>query len=760
MNPIHSAPARLLAVALMSTLALPNIRAATALTPQVGLRPFTPNEQTKYGLTTEVSGGLNTLGIGTPAYLEADVNIAIVPSTISNVTWSIVSAPVGSTAVITNSPLGSNVPVFLPSDKVAYQVAGRALFRPDMAGQYVLSATIGTATNGSTNLTLTLTAGGYMGINTCSLCHSGGVVAEDTETTWKLTGHASIFTQGIDGAFGFYSQSCLQCHTVGYDTNSITFADGGFYAISHQDGWVFPSVLTNNNFANMPANLQNLANIQCENCHGPGSQHAFSLGNTNLISKSVLAGDCEQCHDAPPHHYYGTEWYASSHAITTTIPSGSGRDQCVQCHTAYGFLTKLQNSSSNSTVTSFPPTNTTYAAIGCQTCHEPHGLTVPTNNPHLIRAMTPVTMGDGTVVTSAGEGQLCLQCHHSRNGSAVTNIINYPQGLKTWSGGSSFGPHDGPQGDMIEGINAITYGKTIPSSAHRYTVTNSCVGCHMQLVGTTDPGWLHVGSHTFEMSYTVVTNGVTNKVDQVQACAQCHGQIAAFNFPVEDYDGDGVINGVQTEVQNLLNNLSTLLPNSKGVVDGTVKTSLSVTTNWTAAQLKAAYNWQFVANDGSLGVHNAPFATGILKASISDLTGVSVAGGLPDGWEIQYFGSTTNALGAPNANPSGDGIPNWLKYALGLNPLVAGLSVPNGVVYTDGVSTGGGGTNTLQIYTAAEVTFNAVAGTTYQIQEVSSLGGGWQNIGAPIVATNTATVSYLTPTRHNAQQFFRVTHNP
>jgi hypothetical protein len=185
-----------------------------------------------------------------------------------------------------------------------------------------------------------------------------------------------------------------------------------------------------------------------------------------------------------------------------------------------------------------------------------------------------------------------------------------------------------------------------------------------------------------------------------------------------------------------------------------------VTTNWTAAQLKAAYNWQFVANDGSLGVHNAPFATGILKASISDLTGVSVAGGLPDGWEIQYFGSTTNALGAPNANPSGDGIPNWLKYALGLNPLVAGLSVPNGVVYTDGVSTGGGGTNTLQIYTAAEVTFNAVAGTTYQIQEVSSLGGGWQNIGAPIVATNTATVSYLTPTRHNAQQFFRVTHNP
>ena len=133
--------------------------------------------------------------------------------------------------------------------------------------------------------------------------------------------------------------------------------------------------------------------------------------------------------------------------------------------------------------------------------------------------------------------------------------------------------------------------------------------------------------------------------------------------------------GVQTEVQILLNQLSTLLPNSSGVVDGTVKTSLSVKTNWTQAQLKAAYNWQFVANDGSLGVHNAPFATGLLKASIANLTGVSVAGGLPDAWEIQYFGSITNANGAPNAVGAA-GIPNWLEYALGVNPNVAGVSYP------------------------------------------------------------------------------------
>ena len=88
----------------------------------------------------------------------------------------------------------------------------------------------------------------------------------------------------------------------------------------------------------------------------------------------------------------------------------------------------------------------------------------------------------------------------------TNNVVKYPLGMATWAGGSSFGPHDGPQGDMIEAINAITYGQAIPSSAHRYTVTNVCVGCHMQTIASSDPGFLLSGGHTFEMSY-VVTNG-------------------------------------------------------------------------------------------------------------------------------------------------------------------------------------------------------------------------------------------------------------
>jgi hypothetical protein len=483
----------------------------------------------------------------------------------------------------------------------------------------------------------------------------------------------------------------------------------------------------------------------------------MAFGNTNIsnwprLSVTVKSGDCNQCHDAPTHHIYGTEWYASRHAMTTGPTSAN----CSPCHSANGFMSR-----------GAATTNLTFSPITCQACHEPHGQTTPTNNPHQLRLSGPVAMPDGTLITNANNGSICLQCHRNRNGSVTNMLVKYPLGQATWAGGSSFGTHDGPQGEMIEGVNAVTYGKVIPSSAHRTAVTNLCVGCHMQEIAIADPAFLKAGGHTLNMTYNVVTNGVTNTIDKVDACVQCHGPIDSFDMPRGDLNGDGVIEGVQTEVQHLLDQLSTLLPNStyvasgNYVADGLVKTSVSFKTNWPAKFLQAGYNWQFVNNDGSKGVHNAPFAVGLLKASIADLTGDGNTDGLPDAWQIQYFGSANNPNAAPNASPSGDGVPNWIKYALGIDPTIAGVTnAVGGIVYANGSSLGTTSpTNSIQIFTAAEVMFDTVVGTTYQIQSIGSLSGGWQNVGAPIVGTGKS-VSYLTPTRQNLQQFFRVQHTP
>jgi len=765
------------------------VKAATiALNGQVFQRPLTPTEIAKYGLANaQFSAGIRNVALGEPVYLDALVNASIAPSNIVSVTWSLpgTNIPVGSTATLLPSPLGTNVPIYNPADQLiphntqagalAFQLAGRTFFRPDVEGTYTVLATITTtgSLNGTniapavTNIAKTITAATYLGVNVCAACHSGSFIGvPNIYSTWTNTPHSTFFTRAIDGLVSsHYSKNCIQCHVLGYDTNSFAI-NGGFDDMATLLNWTFPAVLTNGNWATMPAQLQNLANIQCENCHGPGSQHPFSqgiVGNTNAIAVSYNVGDCAQCHDSLNNEFEAAEWYNSLHAVTTRTPSGSAsRMACVRCHTAPGFINYVANLGS----TNAYATNVVYEAINCQTCHDPHDA----SNPHQLRTSTTVAFNGNTgfVVTNAGAGGFCMNCHNSRNGSVSNSIVNYPLDQMTWNGGSSFGPHDSPQGDMLEGVNAVTYGKVIPSSPHAMVVSNTCVGCHMQSVASSDPAFTLAGGHTWEMSYNLVTNGVTNTVALTYVCTQCHGNLTTFDFPVADYNGDGIIEGVQTEVQHLLDKLSTLLPPSgyqanpsNYMADGLVKTSISTQTNWPVRYLNAAYNWQFVNNDGSLGVHNAAYAVGLLKASIGDLLGDSNGDGLPDAWQSHYFGPNfaSNPQAGPNAINNSAGFPNWMMYALGLSPFSTPTVAGSGVVFFNGNNIVNGDTNTIAIYTAAEIAFNTQVGTSYQIQGISALTASWQNISTNIPGTG-GSISYVTPTRNNAQMFFRVVHTP
>lgn len=760
-----------MAVMLMAGLtAISAMAAAPALQGQVTLRPLTPQDISTYGLSgLQGASGLSTLGIGQPAYLEVLVNNAVPNADITNVTWALISKPIGSAAALDASPLGSEVPTFKMADRFndqgarVFKVAGRTLLRPDLRGQYTVSVQVQTASSGQTNLTQSVTAGTYVGVNTCALCHSGGLIAPNTFGPWSGTLHANIFTRGINGQDGTnYTAELLAYHTAGYDPNTNA-VNGGFDDVANQLSWTLPISLNTNNWNSIPSPLKNLANVQCENCHGPGSEHAFSLGDKNLISKSYIAGNCAQCHDSKKtgsdEFIKYTEWSNSKHAVATRTPSGPSRNNCVRCHTAAGFKEFVQYEGT----TTPRATNTVYEAITCAACHDPHDA----SNQHQLRAANTYTLPEGTTVNHVGSGALCMTCHHSRNGEANQNVANYKLGLPTWAGGSSFGPHDSTAGDMVEGVNGITYGKSIPSGSHSAVIPDVCVGCHMQPVAQSHPAFGKAGGHTYSMTYPVISGGVTNTVDLVDACVKCHGHIEEFNFARKDYDGDGSIDGVQTEVRRLLDRLSRLLPDNKYradgnyVADGLVKTidrSL-VKTNWPTKFLQAAWNGAFVTVEGSMGVHNAPYAVGLLKASIADLTGDANSDNLPDSWQIQYFGSAADPKAAPGATPAGDGVPNWLKYSLGLDPNKPGLTVPGGVVWVNGDQLNSSPDNSLVIYTAAEVVFDTVVGTSYQIQGIGAIGGTWENIGGPIAGTGSA-VSYVTQTRTGAQQFYRVVHTP
>ncbi|HXK03716.1 MAG TPA: hypothetical protein VMS37_15045 [Verrucomicrobiae bacterium] len=581
----------LMAVAVTTTL---SAQTTTTLTPRLAVRPVTTGDLTNYKLPTgtQLSGGLNTVALGEPLYLEVQVDATIPATQVSGVIWTLTMKPSGSNAALTSSPLGSNVPVYEPSDRQIYQVAGRQLLRPDVKGEYIVTAMVTAGTSGATSIAQTYIAGTYVGIAACNVCHGGGL-AQVMVPSWSKTAHATLFSSGINGQQGTgYGPNCISCHTVGYDANS-TVNNGGFSAVARQLNWTFPTTLQPGNFAAMPTALQNLGAIECENCHGPGSEHANNGGNLIAISVPSNTGQCSQCHDAPTHHIKSSAWYNSMHAVTTRDPAGNA--SCVGCHTGTGFTTRM----AGKTIT-----DTTYHPIDCATCHEPHGQTTPSTSAHLVRNSAAPKLADGTVVSTAGLGSLCMQCHQSRQ-----NASTY---VDSTAGSAHYGPHEGPQADMLAGTNGYTYGQQVPSSAHQYVVDDTCVTCHMQTVATTDPAFLKAGDHTFKTTYAPAGQPAENLVG---ACQGCHGsEITSFNFALFDYNGDGKIEGVQTEVQHLLDQLSTMLP-----PNNSVKTSLTIDNTWTKPQLEAAWNWLFVTNDGSRGVHNTAYTVGLLKASIANL---------------------------------------------------------------------------------------------------------------------------------------------
>ncbi len=592
-------PLGLWAVVLLMWAVLAPVQAQTTLQGQLVLRPLSNDDIAAYTLpaSTQRSGGLSTVGLGQPAYLEAQVSNSIAAKDIAGVDWALTSKPSSSKATLVDDPLGPKVPSFEPADQAAFLVAGRKMIRPDVAGIYKVMATI-TASNGATlTETTMITAATYVGIQTCARCHGGGPAGTDWSMaqSWSKTSHSTIFKDGINGvASDHYAVSCLGCHTVGYDTDPAA-ANGGFDDVAKQLNWTFPATMAPGNWDALPDALKNVGNIQCENCHGPGSTHVANGGDPRLISISYASGDCGQCHGAMSHHFKMGEWVNSGHAVTTRDPSGPGREGCVGCHTAGGFIAKMKGQQI---------VNTDYNAINCQTCHDPHGRTSPDNTAHLVRSVNPVTLADGTVIQNAGAGALCMNCHQSRRNAA--------QYVATTAGNSHYGPHSGPQADMLAGTNGFTYGLSLPSSAHGDVTEDSCVHCHMQVVDATDAAFTHAGGHTFRASWADTNNA---KHDLVKACQGCHGpDITSFDFPLIDYDEDGKIEGVQTEVQHLLDQLSTLLPPA-----GKPKTSLAIDSTWTQPQLQAAYNWLFVQSDGSRGVHNMAYTVALLKASITNL---------------------------------------------------------------------------------------------------------------------------------------------
>ena len=512
--------------------------------------------------------GLLNVGTETQMYLKGSSSLALS----GGATWTLTTRPDGSTAILGTPTVADTSTEFL-------------IFNPDVAGTFVI-----TFESSGVPASITINAGLYLGDSnspSCATCHAG------VGTEYLSTNHA-VATQkqfdAMEGGSSHFASYCLDCHATGYDTNAL---NDGFDDFT----FVFPDTFATGIYDSMKTAYPDAmarANVQCEACHGVGSEHN---GNTadNKMLKSLDSKTCAICHDSGTHHFEPLQWDNSGHANPPSYPGG-GRNSCRGCHDGAQFIQYVNGETITSMDVSTP--------ITCATCHDPHNA----ENEHQVRTIT-ATLSNDEVVTDGGTGKLCMNCHQSRR-----EANSYTE----TGSGSHYGPHYVPQADMLNGTNAVTFGFELPTSPHLQSVENSCVGCHMSSGSIVDGAYPTAGGHSF----AVVDEDGNHKVD---ICTDCHGDVGAtfdekkyfFNGDA-DHDGDGAAEGLTEEVEGMMEELASLLPHADSV-DGYDPHDTVTDDTFTKVEKKAAFNYELVYYDHSHGIHNPAYTVALLKVSIEAL---------------------------------------------------------------------------------------------------------------------------------------------
>jgi hypothetical protein len=597
-----------------------------------------------YITDTAVGAAKTTVAVGTTGLSNVPINVPVFlqvaaqdPKNSGKPTWGL-TKPADSKATITST------------------TAMAAKFTPDVVGAYMVSVSLKNDAGVTSNTEYTFfNAGTFIGVTNgnCKQCHPTQVAE------WGKTGHADIFSDNIDNlrtpnVDSHYTEGCIRCHTTGYTLPAAK--NGGFVDAQEKTGWKVPTWDKINaagkksgpsNFDSAPAEIKNMGNIQCEQCHGPAEQHVKN--GAKVMAASFENDTCNVCHAGGGHHIRGLEIASSKHQTGSSFEeiNGPGEQACVRCHSGAGFASFLKSPKNPAAW------NNEEAYVGCPACHDPHS---DANFAQLRVVGKPVEV-PFQGAKDVGLSGICETCHNNRS----TGGDEYVKALP-----GSGTPHYSSAAEMLSDLGGVTYGATVPNSPHGAMVgaapvpnpafakdptTNQfmwskagdskgntpgpCVFCHMAagIEDAKDANFMKVGDHSFN---TVSPDG---KFDYGVACKSCHGDVKDFNLKAKaDYDGNGKVEGVQDEVKGLLNVVwkSLEAKGAKKIATGYPYATLPANPD---ASIKGAwYNFRYVygvmwgaGGEGNQGaaaaVHNLKRSVALLQLSIKDLNG----GKLPDG---------------------------------------------------------------------------------------------------------------------------------
>jgi hypothetical protein len=323
---------------------------------------------------------------------------------------------------------------------------------------------------------------------------------------------------------------------------------------------------------------------------------------------------------------YAAPWAASAHADAASESFTHWDEEipmkvpvsCAKCHSTPGYLDFVgADGTAAGTVEEPAEIGTT---ITCVACHN-----------EATAAMDGVVFPSGIEVTGLGGEARCVQCHQGRACTASVDEAIAAAGL--------------PDDDTASGELAFVNVHYAAAAATQYG--GIAMGGYQYPARAYDVAFAHVKGHD---SCTSCHDAHSLEV-QTASCAGCHEDVLGAenlrSVRLEgagvDYDGDGdVSEGIQDEITGLQEALYGALrsyartpivydahiypyffidTNMDGVADGDEASYPNKYDAWTGRLLKAAYNYQFVAQDPGAYAHNPRYTLQILYDSLADIEG-------------------------------------------------------------------------------------------------------------------------------------------